>query len=793
MATATRPPPEVTTPAPAAAPDPSERHASDLIRLVVGGLLLVFCAFSAREGQIGLTESSLFRLVNRLPGFLEDPFRAVEAAALAAGVLTPLWALVTRRVRMARDLAAAAAVAWVFAEVVERVVERGHPEGLLHDVAVSGTEISGFGFPAVTVAVAAGLAAVASPYLTRVPRRVAWSLVALVAVARVFVGAHLPLDVFAGVAVGWMAGALVHLAFGSPGGRPTLAAVSGALTRAGLPIADLAPIGVGRRGSTMFTGHAPDGTDVFCRSVGRDERDVETVDKVWRSLALRDQRDQPFFTSLQAVEHEAYLGLLAARAGVHTPMVRITAGFEGGAVLAQDRAPGRRLTTMAPDDVADPVLDDVWRNLATVRAAHLAHGAVRAENVFVDGTTTWLVDWGDGRAATDERRQAEDVAELAISLAVRFSAARAVASAVRVLGADALLPVLPLLQPAVLSSTTRREAHAHKGLIEEVRAAAATAAGVEEPKLQPLTRIRPEALLSCLILALAVYFLIPQLGEAGQAWSAIVDANLAWVALAVVFGLLTFPIGAVAQNGAVARRLPLTRTTVLQLAAAFAGRITPASIGTLAVRVRYLQRSGLDAEGAVTGTALNSVAGGIARVVAIGLAIPLVGTSGIGDGGIKLPDGWLLLVFAVAGGVVAGVILFTALGRRLLEPVVKAFGELREVLRQPAKATALLGGAFGVIVLNTLCFGAALAAVNAHASPSTVLVVYVLGSTIGGAAPTPGGLGVVEAALVAGLTAAGIDPSGAVAGVLVFRLITYWLPIPLGYLSLRELRRRGLL
>lgn len=791
MATQTRHAPAITSTTPAPAPNPSERHASDLIRLVGAGLILIFCAFSAREGQIGLTEASVFRLVNRLPGFLEDPLRVVEYAAIAAGVIAPLFALFTRRLRLARDLAVAAALAWVLAEVIERVVERGHPEGLLTGVHIRGTEVSGFGFPSVAVAVAAGLAMAASPYLTRVPRRVAWSLVVFVGVARVFVGAHLPLDSIAGWAVGCIAGALVHLAFGAPGLRPTLIAVRDALGRAGFPIADLEPVGIGRHGSTMFIGHAGDGTGVFCRAIGRDERDVDAVEKAWRSLALRDRRDQPFFTSVQAVEHEAYLALLAARAGVRTPTVQITTAFEGGAALVQDRAPGTRLSKCDPASVDDQLLDGVWRNVAAVRAAHLSHGSLRAENLFFDNGTTSLVDWGEGRAAADGTRQAEDVAELLISLAVRFGAKRAVASATRVLGADALVPALPLLQPAVLSSTTRREAQPHKGLLDEVRSEAANAAGVEEPKLQPLTRVRPEVLFSGLILALAVYFLIPQLGEAGEAWQAIIHANLAWVAIAVVFALLTFPTGAVSQNGAVTQRIPLTRTTVLQLAAAFASRITPASIGTLAVRVRYLQRCGLDSEGAVTGTALNSVAGGIARVFAIAIAIPLVGSGAAS--GVELPNGWILLAAIVALGVIAGVIVFTALGKRLLKPILKAFGELKDVLRQPAKATALLGGALGVIVLNTLCFGAALAAVNAHASPSTVIVVYVLGSTVAGAAPTPGGLGVVEAALVAGLTAAGVDPSAAVAGVLVFRLITYWLPIPLGYLSLRKLRQEGLL
>jgi undecaprenyl-diphosphatase len=228
----------------------------------------------------------------------------------------------------------------------------------------------------------------------------------------------------------------------------------------------------------------------------------------------------------------------------------------------------------------------------------------------------------------------------------------------------------------------------------------------------------------------------------------------------------------------------------MQLAAAFTSRLTPASIGTLAVRIRFLQRSGLSSEEAVTGTALNSVAGGIARLVAIAAAIPLIGSSGFG---VPRPADWEILAAVVVVGALAGVVFFTAIGRRLIQPIRRAFTELGVVLRDPAKAFALLGGALAVILLNIICFAAALAAVHAHVGVSTAIVVYLGGSTVGGAAPTPGGLGAVEAALVAGLTAAGVDASLAVAGVLTFRLLTYWLPIPLGYAALRTLRREGLL
>jgi uncharacterized membrane protein YbhN (UPF0104 family)/membrane-associated phospholipid phosphatase len=762
-------------------------------------LVLLFAMVSIREGNVGTTESTLFRLINTLPDFLEAPFRVVEATAIAAGIVIPLAALLLHRVALARDLLISAVLAWGLAELLDRVAERGRPNGLVPDVELHGVAVSGFGFPAVSVAVAAGLAGAFLPYVTRIPRRIAWSLVLVVAVARVFVGAHLPVDAIGGWAVGVAAAALVHLAFGSPGGRVPLPAVRDALARAGLAVPDLAALGIGRRSSTRFVGHDTGGDPVFCRAIGRDERDRDVVDKAWRVIALRDQRDQPFFMSLQGAEHEAYLNVLAERAGVAVPNLRVTAGFDGGAVLAWDRAAGTRLSDVDPSTMDDALLDVIWQNVATMRAAHLAHGALRADNVVVGDGRALFVDWSDARSAADARRQSQDVAEFLVSLAVRVGAERSVAAAARALGGAALEPVLPLLQPAVLTGRTKKEARApalppthHPKLVDDVRAEGARVAGIEEPRLQPLTRVSPATLLSALVLALAIYVLLPEFGELGEVWDAIKDANFAWLALALGAAMGTYVSGAIGQLGAIRQRIAITRMSVVQLAAAFASRITPASVGSLAVKVRFLQKSGLTNDEAVAGTALNSVGGGVARIIAIAIAIPLVGGGGFSFGD-ELPSGWIILLVLVVVAAVVGIVVFTSLGRRVLEPVKRALTDLLVTLRNPRKGAMLLGGALGVIALNTICFGLSLAAVNAHVSIDTVIVVYVLGSTVGGAAPTPGGLGAVEAALVAGLTAAGTDPSLAVAGVLSYRFLTYWLPIPLGYLALRHLRHEGLL
>ena len=90
-------------------------------------------------------------------------------------------------------------------------MERGRPDDLLDDVVVRGAAAHGLGFVSGHVAVAVAMATVAWPYLGRAGRAAVWALAVLVAVLRVYVGAHLPLDVGGGAGLGLAAGSAVNL------------------------------------------------------------------------------------------------------------------------------------------------------------------------------------------------------------------------------------------------------------------------------------------------------------------------------------------------------------------------------------------------------------------------------------------------------------------------------------------------------------------------------------------------------------------------------------------------------
>lgn len=161
------------------------------------------------------------RVFSALNGGLPDALQVVllpvmQAGSLAAVFAAGVLALVARRPRLAGLLVLAGGSAWILAKLVKRVVERGRPEMYFHDVVIRGAVQMGQGFPSGHAAVIAAMATVASPYLGRTGRILVWAVAVLVALARVYIGAHLPLDVVAGFAVGWGFGSLLNLVLGTP-------------------------------------------------------------------------------------------------------------------------------------------------------------------------------------------------------------------------------------------------------------------------------------------------------------------------------------------------------------------------------------------------------------------------------------------------------------------------------------------------------------------------------------------------------------------------------------------------
>jgi glycosyltransferase 2 family protein len=195
------------------------RRWSDLIRLGGGIAVLLLASVGVHSDRVDAPERAVFRAVNDLPlpGWLYPAiWLLMQAGNIGAVPVVALLAVATRRLRMALDMALAGGAIYLVAKLVKEFIQRGRPQTLLDDVHILGEAARGLGYVSGHSAVAIALAAVAAPYLPRWGRRLAWTLAVIVLFARVYVGAHLPLDVIGGGALGYAAAALVHLALGVP-------------------------------------------------------------------------------------------------------------------------------------------------------------------------------------------------------------------------------------------------------------------------------------------------------------------------------------------------------------------------------------------------------------------------------------------------------------------------------------------------------------------------------------------------------------------------------------------------
>jgi undecaprenyl-diphosphatase len=295
-------------------------------------------------------------------------------------------------------------------------------------------------------------------------------------------------------------------------------------------------------------------------------------------------------------------------------------------------------------------------------------------------------------------------------------------------------------------------------------------------------------------LAGAFYFLLPQLAQVGSSWHAIQSAHWVWLPVVIAMSALTYLGGAASLLGGVPGRVPFWPTVLAQGASSFVNRVSPANVGGMALNARYLQKSGVETSAGAAAVGVNSVAGAVVHLV---LLVVFFAWSGHGLAhAFKLPSSSkLLLILAIVLAIV-GIVLATRPGRRLaagkLVPGLKSAAvSLRRVAQNPVKMLMLFGGS---AVITLAYVGALAASVQAFGGgPGVILIaaVYMGAAAIAAAAPSPGGLGAIEAALVAGLTGVGMQAGPAVSAVLLYRLATYWLPVAPGWLAWRALLRRG--
>jgi len=538
-----------------------------------------------------------------------------------------------------------------------------------------------------------------------------------------------------------------------------------------------------------------DGQELDVVVIDGDRQVVGMLSRAWRSLRMRGIEGRSVVSLRQATERAALLAYAARAAGVRTPKLLSVAEADDSMLLVQER-PGAAvpLTDIPADRLTDRALLEIWRQLQLAHDAGIAHRALTSDVVLAertdDGPIVWLTGWEQGDVASSELARRMDVTQLVALLALRVGAQRALESAVAVLPDDDIAAIGPLLQTVALPRETRDELRAHKEVLAELRTALVARLPQADVQPQQLVRFGARTVMSILLTTVAIFVVLTTI-NVDQIADALTTGDWRWIALAFALGLLTLFGAGLSVVALSPVRVTPWHATLMQTAATYVALAVPAGIGPAALHLRMLQRRGVSSSLAAATAALVQV---LQFVVTVLLLLVLSLVSGQHE---SLPISPLvLLIIGVLVLCVAALLLVPKVRQwvaaRVMPIIAQVWPRLIEVLGQPWRLLLAVTGN----LLNTLgyvcAFAACMEALGQHASLVQVALIYLTGNTAGAIIPTPGGMGTVELALGGTLAAVtGINPGIAASIAVLFRVLTYWLRIPLGWVAMRFLQRRG--
>ncbi|MFD7080235.1 YbhN family protein [Streptomyces sp. NPDC059918] len=850
---------------------------SDLVRLLVGVLgiavVLAIAAFAHRttaglEADIsqgtGAAPDLLIKvagLVSSIAVLLVPVAFAIErlikrdGLRIADGVLA---AVLAHGVTLATDLWVSQAASGTIQEALTRQTTVGGP---LTD------PVHGYLAPVIAYMTAVGM--------TRRPRwRVAlWVVLLLDAFAMLVSGYTTPFSIMLTVLIGWSVAYGTLYAVGSPNVRPTGQTLLAGLRRVGFkPVSAMRaehPDGadaseVSDRGRRYHV-TLEDGPPLDVTVVDREQQAHGFFYRVWRRLTLRGITTRRSLQSLrQALEQEALLAYAAIAAGANAPKLIATSELGPDAVmLVYEHLDGRPLDALCDEEITDDLTRSTWKQVRALQSRRIAHRRLTGDALVVDRSgNVVLTDLRGGEIAAGDLVLRMDIAQLLTTLGLRIGAERSVASAVSVLGPDAVADCLPLLQPIALSRSTRatlrrlareRADRQREAVLESSRAAkAAREAAAEEAKpdrgagksgkagaksaaataaekkaekkalddaldgareedllsqirqqvllirpqapVEParLERIRPRTLVSFIAGAFGAYFLLTQLAHVDFA-TVVGEAQWGWVGAALAFSALTYFAAAMSLLGFVPERVSFLRTVVAQVAGSFVKLVAPAAVGGVALNTRFLQRAGIR-----PGLAVASV--GASQLFGLASHVLLLLAFGYLTGTEKTPEmtpsrtviAGLLTVAVLVLVVTAVPFLRKFVATRVRALFAGVVPRMLDVLQRPQKLMTGIGGMLLLTGCFVMCLDASIRAFGGGQAISyaSIAVVFLAGNALGSAAPTPGGIGAVETTLTLGLIAAGLEKEVAISAVLLFRLMTFWLPVLPGWLSFNYLTRK---
>jgi uncharacterized protein (TIRG00374 family) len=645
------------------------------------------------------------------------------------------------------------------------------------------------------IAMLAAVLTVSGPWLPARWRRSWWTLLLAFVPIHLVISAVVPARSLLGLAVGWFVGAVVVLVVGTPGLEVPLDNAVRAMARRGCDVSTLKVVRPAGAGPLVLDALCTEQqSSAVMELYGPHQRGGGALRQLWSKARLRDRETAPLHTSMRRlVEHRGLMAIAIGELGVANMSTISVAALERGWTLYAHTPPRGQPISECVDTI--PVVR-VWESLHDLHACQISHGDLRSSEITVDDDTVLFGGFNNAEYGATEALLRSDIAQLLVTTTHLYDAESAVRAAINAFGAGAVLAASRRLTKAAVPLSIRHSVDDASAVLAAAREEVKRQTRVDEIRSETVTRFTRSQLIQLVLLIALVYVAYPFISSAPAFLTELRNANWSWALLGLAASGLTY-LGAAASLWACADGVvKLWGLIVMQIANKFAATTTPAGVGGLALSARYLQKGGVTPIRATTAVALQQ---SVQVITHVALLIFFSTAAGVSANLARFVP--KVTVLYLAAGVLLGLIgtfllvprlrrwLATAVRPRLQEII----SDLVELGREPKRLAIIVLGCAATTLGNAFALWAAIEAFDGNTSFITVTVVTMVGGTLASAAPTPGGVGAVEAALIGGLAAFGMAAAVAVPAVLLYRVLTTWLPVFVGWQVMRWMTKNKLI
>jgi glycosyltransferase 2 family protein len=773
---------------------PLARRTNDIIRL---GFATAFLIFVVTSSLITRNEwEALERSISEIVGVLTPTqsnlvYLAYGVAILALPFAILIGLIVGRQWKLLGAYAAAGIVALLSLSVTGNGIAAPRWHFDLSDRL--DTLLSQFLDDPRWIAMLAAVLTVSGPWLPARWRRWWWALLLAFVPIHLAVSAVVPARSLLGLAVGWFVGAFTVLVVGTPALEVPLDGAVRALARRNLAVTGLTVVRPAGAGPLVVSAFGPEDPAIV-ELYGPNQRSGGALRQFWSWLRLRKRETAPLHASMRrAVEHRALMAIAIGDVGMaNTTTVAVSDLDRGWTLYAHTPPRGTPIDECSGDQMAA----SAWGSLRELHDHQIAHGDLRSKELTVENGTTLFGGFDSSEFGASEVHLQADIAQLLVTTTHLYGAEAAVREAIDAFGSDEVLTASRRLTKSAIPARLQKDVPNAPAVIAEARDEVMRQTGADQIKKETITRFSRGQLIQLVLLVALVYVAYPFISTVPAFFDELSNANWWWAVAGLAISSLRYMGAAAALWACAAGLVGFWKLTIMQVANTFAATTTPAGVGGLALSTRFLQKGGLGALRATTAVALQQsvqVITHISLLIVFSLAATVPA-----DLEKFVPSATVLYLIGGAALGLIGVFMFVPKLRRWLKDAVRprldeVLQDLKALAREPKRLIVIVLGCATTTLGQALALWASIAAFGGDVTIVTVTVVTMVGGTLASAAPTPGGVGAVEAALIGGLAAFGVPAAVAVPAVLLYRVLTCWLPVFLGWPVMRWLTKKDMI